>query len=219
MTLLPGESQKPLERGSDDGKLELHSLTAPKPQGPGAAGEFLGKPPIYTAALESSLEPQGSLAWGRVAGNPPKAGLVFLDFLVSKNVQRMDLATGGSATERVTGWMSAQQPPRGDLMDRGASPPFQGPPAPPGSRDQHWGRQVEGSLLVASRSARLWPRASLASPESQPCSGNSPSYGGGGNVNGRITGKSGIRYDRGRNNCLGGQVEMPAWGVTRGKSG
>ena len=132
MTLLPGESQKPLERGSDDGKLELHSLTAPKPQGPGAAGEFLGKPPIYTAALESSLEPQGSLAWGRVAGNPPKAGLVFLDFLVSKNVQRMDLATGGSATERVTGWMSAQQPPRGDLMDRGASPPFQGPPAPPG---------------------------------------------------------------------------------------
>lgn len=192
-------------------------LRSPKAQEP--AWEFSGEAPICTAALESSLEPQGSVAWGRAAGNPPKAGLVFLDFLVSKNVQCMDLATGGSATERVIGWMSAQQPPRGDLMDREASPPFRGPPAPPGSRGQHWGRQVEGTLLLASRLARLWSRASLASPQSQPCSGNSPSYGVGGNVNGRITGKSSMRCDRGRNSCSGDQVEMPAWEVTQGKSG
>lgn len=53
MTLLPGGSQKPLERGSDDAKLESHRFSALKPQGPGAGlGVFGGASHLHSRSGE-----------------------------------------------------------------------------------------------------------------------------------------------------------------------
>lgn len=117
---------------------------------------------LLHSRLESSLEPQGSLARSGVAKNPPRAGLAF---------PTCNAWTGhrGSAMEQPQGGLaSTQQCPRRNQMDQGPLPGLGAAcPSP--------------QALLSSGEARwpghcFWPQvwAGLGPgslPQRQPCSG------------------------------------------------
>ena len=151
------------------------------------AGGFLGSL-SHTQPLGKLSRAAGSLARSRVAGNPPRAGLVW---------PTCNAWTGhcGSAAERATGWTSTRQPPRRDQMDQGPLPGAGGRLPFPSSPAQQWGGQVDRTLVSASRLGGPGPGSP---PPAAVLLGA-------------------LHVCERREQAPGRQVDMPAWDVTWGK--